>query len=158
MKLRHSYHINHRVAYVLFALSLQHYSNIMRRILLVYTLYMGAYFLLFGRRMHPRVYRLFRARGPFLAVGRHGAGGAFVWGSWQLAWRWLYLAGARSGAAAPDLRSLRSTLLDRALMLVACGYMQDSDIKKYRVGPLRGHVVALSGGALSHLWVRGRRL
>jgi hypothetical protein len=49
-------------------------------------------------------------------------------------------------------------LLDRAFMLVACGYMQDSVVKQYRVGVLRGHVVSLSGGALSHLWVRGRRL
>lgn len=87
MKLRHSYQINHRLAYVLFALSLRHYSNIMRRILLVYTLYVGAYFLLFGRRVRPHVYRLFRARGPFLAVAQRVGRGAFAWASWQLVWR-----------------------------------------------------------------------
>ena len=160
MRLRHSYRINHRLAYVLFALSLQHYSSIMRRILLVYTLYVGAYFVLFGRCMRTRVYRQFRARGSFLPVLGHRAQGAFVWGPWRLLWRWVYVAAScagRSGAGA-SLCSLQAALVSRACLLAQCGYMQDSETKKYRVSALRSRVAALSGGTSGHLWARGRRL
>ena len=157
MRLRHSYRINHRLAYVLFAVSLQHYSSIMRRILLVYTLYVGAYFVLFGRCMRNRVYRQFRARGFFLPVLGHRAQGAFAWGLWRLLWRWVSVAAGRSGTGA-CLCSLQAALVSRAFLLVQCGYMQDSETKKYRVSALRGRVAALSGGASGHLWARGRRL
>ena len=160
MRLRHSYRINHRLVYVLFALSLQHYSSIMRRILLVYTLYVGAYFVLFGRCMRTRVYRQFRARGSFLPVLGHRAQGAFVWGPWRLLWRWVYMAVscAGSGGAGAPLRSLQAALVSRACLLAQCGYMQDSETKKYRVSALRSRVAALSGGTSGHLWARGRRL
>ena len=157
MRLRHSYRINHRLAYVLFALSLQHYSSIMRRILLVYTLYVGAYFVLFGRCMRTRVYRQFRARGSFLSVLGHGAQGAFVWRLWRLVWRWAQVAAGWRGAGV-CLHSLQAALVSRACLLAQCGYMQDSETKKYRVSALRGRVAALSGGASGHLWARGRRL
>lgn len=100
MRLRHRHRVNHRLAYVLFELSLQHYSNIMRRILLVYMLYLGAYFILFDRCMRLRTYRRLRLRGPHLAVARAAARGGFSWRAWDAlaAWRAAGSSGAPVGA------------------------------------------------------------
>ena len=76
MRLRHKHRVNHRLAHVLFALSLHHYTNIMRRILLVYMVYVGVYFVAFERCMRLRVYRRFRTRGAFAASV---VGGSFDW-------------------------------------------------------------------------------
>lgn len=88
MRLRHRHKLNHKLACVLFTLSLRHYSNIMQRIMLVYMMYLGAYFLLFERCLRLRLYRRFRIRAPHLACLRQLAAGAFSWQSWEVMWRW----------------------------------------------------------------------
>ena len=100
MRLRHRHCLNHRLAYVLFALSLQHYSSIMRRILLVYMLYLSVYFILFDRYMQLRLYRRLRARSAYLRAAREGARSGFDWAGWLLLSGWLRheLAAAVSGA------------------------------------------------------------
>lgn len=89
MRLRHRHCLNHRLAYVLFALSLQHYSNIMRRILLVYMLYLSAYFILFDRYMQLRLYRRLRSRTAYLAATCGAAHRGFDWSGWLLLSGWL---------------------------------------------------------------------
>jgi hypothetical protein len=88
MRLRHRHRVNHRLAHVLFELSLQHYSNIMRRILLVYMLYLGAYFIMFDRCMQLRTYRRLRLRGPHLTYGRAVVTAGFGWRAWALLVAW----------------------------------------------------------------------
>lgn len=88
MRLRHRHRVNHRLAHVLFEMSLQHYSNIMQRILLVYMVYLGAYFIMFDRCMRLRTYRRLRLRGPQLVCGRGVSTAGFGWRAWALLVGW----------------------------------------------------------------------
>lgn len=151
MRLRRRHRLNYRLAYVLFASSLHHYSNIMQRILLVYTLYVGAHFVLLSGRLRPRTYRLLRLRGPVLPALHRCAGTVPAWSAWLLLWRWTSGLGGLATAGVPCTVGLQTALLNRVRLLVDCGYMQDSVAKKYRVSPLRQRAVVLSGGASSHL-------
>lgn len=106
--------MNHRLAHVLFALSLQHYTNIMRRILLVYMVYVGVYFVAFARCMRLRVYRRFRTRGAFV-VG--GACSSFDWAPWSLVAGWLRAVPGQPSCSA-HLCWLHRAAMHRAAMLL----------------------------------------
>jgi hypothetical protein len=98
MRLRHRHRLNYRLAYTLVAASLRQYSNIMQRILLVYTLYVGAYFLFFERRLRTRVYRRYRTRGTFMLPVCQSMEGAFVWEARLLVWQWMVAVAGSLGA------------------------------------------------------------
>jgi hypothetical protein len=129
MRLRHRHRLNYKLVYALVAASLRQYSSIMQRILLVYILYVGAYFILFERRFRARVYRRLRARGTFLLPVRQCAEGIFEWRAGLLLWGWKAAVAGRAGVwdnavcEAPlgvedQCASLQRGLLARARLLL----------------------------------------
>jgi hypothetical protein len=98
------------------------YNNIMQRILLVYKLYVGAYFVIFERRLQLRLYRRLRLRGPYLD-GVAGAAEVFGWAAQSVLWRWLYvrMADSPAGSAPGTAPRLVAALLQRLRLLVLCG-------------------------------------